>query len=276
MQTLHIAVGVLIDAQGRALIAERRVGTAGAGKWEFPGGKRVSGETIEQALARELDEELGVQTGKLRPMLRFQHDYTARRVLLDIWQVLDWTGEAYGREGQTLVWCEPEQLLSYDLLSANKHIVDAIRLPATYVITPEPESNKSGFLRTAKAAAEAGERLFRLRAWNLSDQAYEALASDLVKMLNGYGASLMLDRSAEMVKRVGAAGLHLSASALAECEARPVPTAAWFAVSCRRCRDESTIRCHCRPCSCQPVPEEHCLSRKLHGLFRQYSDNRHD
>ncbi len=231
-QTLHIAVGVLINAQGQVLIAQRRAGTDGEGKWEFPGGKRETGESIEAALARELDEELGVQVVRLRPMLRFHHDYTSLRVLLDIWLVLDWRGEPYGREGQSLAWCAQENLRDYDLLSANKPIVDAIRLPATYVITPEPGSDTTEFLRNASTAAARGQRLFRLRAWGLADDAYERLARELMHVFQHHGASLMLDRNAEMLTRLGAAGLHVPASVLASLKRRPVSQSRWFAASC--------------------------------------------
>lgn len=233
--TLHIAVGVLINAQGHVLIAQRRAGTDGAGKWEFPGGKREPGESIQAALTRELDEELGIQVQQLRPMLRFHHDYTARRVLLDIWRVNVWQGEAHGREGQKVTWCAPQQLRDYDLLSANKPIVDAIRLPSSYVISPEPSGqsgNAAAFLRQAHAIVEQGARLLRLRAWNMSDAAYEALAKELLEIIRPYTASLMLDRSAEMVERLGAAGLHLPAHRLDALERRPVDDALWFAASC--------------------------------------------
>lgn len=229
---LHIAVGVLIDAGGRVLIAQRRAGTPGAGKWEFPGGKREANESIQAALARELDEELGIQVQQLRPMLRFHHDYADRRVLLDVWRVLEWRGQPVGREGQIIAWCAPLRLMDYDLLSANKPIVDAIRLPDGYVISPEPGADCAAFLQAASTAAARGARLLRLRALSLDDAAYETLAHALKARLQEHGTALMLDRGPEMLARVGAAGLHLPARAAQRLSQRPVPNNLWFAVSC--------------------------------------------
>lgn len=234
---LHIAVGVIADARNRILIAQRRVGTPGAGKWEFPGGKREVGESIQTALARELDEELGIAVTAARPLIRLNHDYNDRSVLLDVWKVTDWQGEPAGMEGQRISWCEPRRLSDYDLLSANKPIVDAIRLPDEYLITPQPGEDIDAFLRKVQAAVSAGIRLLRLRAWNLNDADYEALAYD-VSLLAGIGdAQLLLDRDAAMLARVGAAGLHWPASALGKNRQRPVSAGKWFAVSCHDRRE---------------------------------------
>lgn len=236
-KALHIAVGVLQDPQGKILIAQRRAGTPGAGKWEFPGGKREPGESIRTTLGRELEEELGVEVAEARPMLRFHHGYSDRRVLLDVWAVSHWRGQARGCEGQKLQWCEPARLYDYDLLSANKPIVDAIRLPCAYAITPEPGENTSGFLDNAEAVAASGIQLLRLRAWNLSDAAYESLADALKSRLRNHATALVLDRTSAMVARLGAAGLHLPAHRLESLTVRPVPAQKWFAVSCHN-RDE--------------------------------------
>lgn len=229
---LHIAVGVLIDAQGRVLIARRRPGTPGAGKWEFPGGKREAGESIESALTRELREELGVAPRAARPLIRFSHAYSDRSVLLDVWRIEDWSGTAAGLEGQPLAWCEAARLFDYDLLSANKPIVDAIRLPTRYLITPEPDADRAGFLRRAESALAGGMRMLRLRAPNLDDDAYEDLAGELQIRAQKYGADLLLDRDAAMAERIGAAGLHWPATAMAAGRQRPLPTDRWFALSC--------------------------------------------
>lgn len=239
MLTLHVAVGVLQDTQGRILIAQRREGAPGAGKWEFPGGKRESGETVGAALKRELNEELGVDVAQARPMLRFHHVYSDRRVLLDVWAVSQWHGQAWGREGQKLQWCEPTRLCDYDLLSANKPIVDAIRLPAAYAITPDPGGDTSGLLDTAEAMSASGIRLLRLRAGNLADGAYEILAQALRIRLQAHATALLVDRTPAMVERVGAAGLHLPAHRWRNLDARPVPTNLWFAVSCHSRSDIS-------------------------------------
>lgn len=102
--TVDVAVGVLIDAQGRFLLTSRPVGKVYAGHWEFPGGKVEPGETIEQALRRELHEELGITIGPVEPWQVELMDYPHARVRLHFCKVHAWQGEFEMREGQTMAW----------------------------------------------------------------------------------------------------------------------------------------------------------------------------
>ncbi len=101
---VDVAVGVLIDAQGRFLLTSRPVGKVYAGHWEFPGGKVESGETIEQALRRELHEELGITIGPIEPWQVELMDYPHARVRLHFCKVHAWQGEFEMREGQAMTW----------------------------------------------------------------------------------------------------------------------------------------------------------------------------
>jgi 8-oxo-dGTP diphosphatase len=97
-------VGVLIDAQGRYLLTRRPVGKVYAGHWEFPGGKVEPGETIEQALRRELHEELGITIGHAEPWQVELMDYPHARVRLHFCKVHAWQGEFEMREQQAMSW----------------------------------------------------------------------------------------------------------------------------------------------------------------------------
>lgn len=229
---LEIAVGVLQAADGQVLIARRRPGTPGAGKWEFPGGKREAGESMDAALHRELGEELGIEVGATRPLLTLSHNYSDRTVWLDIRLVTQWRGQPNGCEGQLLAWCAPENLFDYDLLSANTPVVHALRLPPLYAITPEYDGDAEAFVAAAERVWSRHTRLLRLRAPRLSDPRYEALASRLQAQAKAQGGVLMLDRGVALARRVGAAGLHWPASRLDGPGIRPVPTDQWLAVSC--------------------------------------------
>lgn len=101
---VDVAVGVLIDAQGRFLLTSRPVGKVYAGHWEFPGGKVEPGETIEQALRRELHEELGITIGPVEPWQVELMDYPHARVRLHFCKVHAWLGEFEMREGQAMAW----------------------------------------------------------------------------------------------------------------------------------------------------------------------------
>jgi 8-oxo-dGTP diphosphatase len=126
MSRVHVAVGVLCDPAGRVLITRRHAGSHQGGLWEFPGGKLEAGEDVLAALRRELLEELGIHVGAARALLEVHHDYPDKQVLLDVWQVQDFAGQAQGREGQPLKWVPAEELGDYEFPAANTPIVEAI------------------------------------------------------------------------------------------------------------------------------------------------------
>jgi mutator protein MutT len=126
---IHVVCAALIDAAGRILIAQRPAGKHLAGGWEFPGGKVEPGETRVAALARELNEELGIVVWQPRPLLRLRHAYPHGEVLLDVWVVRRYAGEPRGLDGQQLHWCTQDELANAELLPADAPIVAALRLP---------------------------------------------------------------------------------------------------------------------------------------------------
>jgi 8-oxo-dGTP diphosphatase len=101
---VDVAVGVLIDAQGRFLLTSRPVGKVYAGYWEFPGGKLEAGESVEQALRRELHEELGITIGHAHPWHIEMMDYAHALVRLHFCKVYDWSGDFEMRELQQMAW----------------------------------------------------------------------------------------------------------------------------------------------------------------------------
>jgi 8-oxo-dGTP diphosphatase len=101
---VDVAVGVLIDLQGRFLLTSRPVGKVYAGYWEFPGGKLEAGESVEAALRRELIEEIGIHIGAVQPWKIELMDYEHARVRLHFCKVFDWTGEFEMRELQAMTW----------------------------------------------------------------------------------------------------------------------------------------------------------------------------
>ncbi|MCD8548552.1 MAG: 8-oxo-dGTP diphosphatase MutT [Aeromonadaceae bacterium] len=118
-----VAVGVIRDAAGRVCICQRQAGQHQAGKWEFPGGKVEAGESLPQALARELQEEIGIAVAACEPLLAIEHDYGDKQVLLDVWLVSQFVGEARGLEGQPLRWVRVTELADYAFPAANQAIV---------------------------------------------------------------------------------------------------------------------------------------------------------
>lgn len=101
---VDVAVGVLIDGAGRFLLTSRPAGKVYAGYWEFPGGKLEAGESVEQALKRELFEELGITIGAAQPWNIALMDYPHACVRLHFCKVFDWSGEFQMRELQSMAW----------------------------------------------------------------------------------------------------------------------------------------------------------------------------
>ncbi|MFP8779299.1 NUDIX domain-containing protein [Hydrogenophaga sp. RWCD_12] len=109
----EVAVGILIDREGRYLLTSRPAGKAYAGYWEFPGGKLEAGESVEQALRRELQEEIGVTIGEAPVWRDSMVDYPHALVHLQFCKVTTWSGDLHMHEGQSYCWqrlpvsCEP-------------------------------------------------------------------------------------------------------------------------------------------------------------------------
>lgn len=139
---VYVVAGALVDARGRVLIAERPAGKAQAGRWEFPGGKKLPHETPRDALNRELLEELGVQVARATPLLVASHRYSADAppVVIDCWRVESWRGEIAALDGQRLRWCGRDELVDADILEADRPIVTALRLPSLFVRASDPEA----------------------------------------------------------------------------------------------------------------------------------------
>ena len=123
---IHAAVAVLERPSGEVLLAQRPAGKAWSGWWEFPGGKIESGETAAQALARELQEELGMQVVQASPWLTRTHQYPEKTVRLHFFKVREWLGEPQSLEQQAWSWQNPNQLTVDPLLPANQPIMQAL------------------------------------------------------------------------------------------------------------------------------------------------------
>jgi len=232
VKRIHVAAAVIRGKDGQILIAKRCDDKHQGGLWEFPGGKVEAGETAQAALARELEEELGILVTTARPLIQVRHDYPDKHVLLDVWDVSAFTGEPHGAEGQPLAWVSAKQISEYEFPAANRPIVAAARLPEHYLITPEGLSGPQ-LLRGIQAALKSGIRLLQLRAPAMFDAQYRDIAVDALGLCAGK-AQLMLKGPLEWLGDFPAAGWHLTAQQLRELSAggRPFPSERWLAASC--------------------------------------------
>lgn len=120
-----VAACALVDSDGRVLLAQRPEGKQLAGLWEFPGGKVEAGETPEQCLIRELQEEIGIQTKVdcLAPLTFASHTYDDFHLLMPLYICRRYEGIARGLEGQALKWVRPKEMRDYPMPPADEPLI---------------------------------------------------------------------------------------------------------------------------------------------------------
>ena len=128
VNSIHVAVGVIVNDRDEVLVAYRPKNKDQGGLWEFPGGKKGKDETIESALEREFLEEIGIQLESYSPMLKIKHDYKEYSVVLDVWMITEYSKIPVGVEGQTIEWRKVQSLNFKDFPEANKEIIRLLRL----------------------------------------------------------------------------------------------------------------------------------------------------
>lgn len=150
---VHVSVAVIQRAE-QFLISKRPDHVHQGGLWEFPGGKVEDNETIETALYREIDEELGIKVKQSRPLIKLLYHYPDKSVLLETRLVTDFDGQEYnndkiakGCEGQEVRWIERGQLKHYSFPAANQAIINSLLLPESYAITPDDFDMEGDFAK---------------------------------------------------------------------------------------------------------------------------------
>lgn len=236
-QSIHVAAAVILDAAGQILIARRPADKHQGGLWEFPGGKVEAGETAPQALARELHEELGIQVRRARPLIRIRHDYSDKSVLLDVWRVVVFDGQARGCEGQPIRWVPPAQLNEYEFPAANRPIISAAQLPERLLITGSlaPFAAAEGAEALAERisqALEEGPRLLMLRDPEADPSLLNRLYRELAPRVSAAGSRLTLNTSIEQANAIGADALHLNSARLMALDSRQAFQGRLLSASC--------------------------------------------
>jgi len=225
---LHVAVGVIRDGDGRILITQRAKHAHQGGLWEFPGGKLEAGEPVQQALARELAEEVGIQVQSATPLIKINHDYGDRHVLLDVWNVTAFAGQARGCEGQAMRWIQPEQLQEFSFPAANEPIIAAAQLPHYYAILEG--RSVAEVLDNGRRILANGAKLLQFRVKSLPIADLQNVFEQVSQLCRQQQVSLLVNADLP-VDTANAQGLHLSSRALLSCNERPNGYR-WVAASC--------------------------------------------
>lgn len=201
---IEVAVAIVRESQGRVLLSRRPAHKHQGDCWELPGGKRDPGESVRDALARELDEELGLGVRACRPFMTIDHDYGDRRVRLWFREVTALAGTPRGREGQVVDWFHPDDLTSLPMPAANRPVVTALRLPDAWAIPPD-DLDEPGFARALPEQARCGRGIY-LRDLETRPSALQTRA----RLCREHGLAIMVRDDAELARSVEADVLHLS------------------------------------------------------------------
>ena len=210
---IHVVAGVIRDARGHVLLAQRTQARDLAGLWEFPGGKVEPGEAPASALARELHEELGIEAVPGAPVIRVPQRYPDKRLVLDVHEVAH-RGTPRGLEGQALAWVAPADLPGYPMPPADRPVVAALLQPAQYLVTPAP-IDEASWLAGLEAALAGGVRRVQLRAPGFDPAAWTRLAGAAAERCRAAAADVLVNGDAALATRLRV-GLHLRAAQLRE------------------------------------------------------------
>ena len=234
---LRPAPGTLLGQE--FLLAQRPEGKVYAGYWEFPGGKVEPGESVREALVRELHEELGIHVTACSPWLTRQFTYPHATVRLNFWRVTAWDGEigiTAPLEHSAVAWqaCGDTAQVA-PILPANDPILKGLATPTQMAITMAEVEGVERTLERLESALASGLRLIQVRdkGWPPAQRLW--LAEAVVRIAHSHGALVMINDDADIARRVGADGLHLSSAALAACAERP--DFAWVGASCHNTDD---------------------------------------
>ena len=226
----------MLRADGQEfLLALRPEGKVYAGYWEFPGGKVEPGESVREALIRELQEELGITVTACSPWLTRQFTYPHATVRLHFWRVTAWDGEigiTAPLEHAAVNWEKCGKSASVaPILPANGPILKALSLPTTMAITMAETEGTEVQVERLEAALSNGLRLIQIRDKNWPSAQRLWFAEVVTRLVHNHPNALVLvNDDAHIARCVGADGLHLSSASLIECTQRP--DFEWIGASC--------------------------------------------
>ncbi|UOD51695.1 Nudix family hydrolase [Orrella daihaiensis] len=221
---IDVAVGVLLTDNGKVLLGDRPAGKPWAGWWELPGGKLEPGESVMQALGRELKEELGIELTDATPWVTYIHRYPTTTVRLHFCRVTGWVGEPQTLEQQQLKWVDIATATELpDLLPAAYPPLRWLKLPSKYLISSAHSSmGHAAFLDKLQVAMAQGVKLVQWRepAWDTPDM--HAVFEQVKSCCHAHGAKLLINSVHDKALWHLADGVHLRAEDAKKLSGRPV------------------------------------------------------
>jgi len=228
MKIIKAVVGVLRNENQEIFIAKRRAGQFMAGFWELPGGKIEPNELPEQAIVRELQEELGIQVQHISLHQTMTHAYSDRIVELSIYNINQYQGTAAGIEGQEIAWAAIDALLAYNLLPTMKAFIHSITLPDKYWITPAKNHGSDDWMLKFNQKLSQGVKLIQLRSKIALDS---AMIEEIKSKCRQYDASLLLNTPNKDFSLPDCDGYHLTTEEMYILKTRPCPATQLLGIS---------------------------------------------
>ena len=224
---VEVAAAILLrngDEGTEFLLAQRPEGKAYAGYWEFPGGKVEPGESLHQALVRELQEELGITVDRAWPWLSCEFTYPHANVRLKFFRVSSWHGEITPIEHTGFHWMKIGATARVSpILPANGPILRALELPSIYALTNTCENGVDAELLKLEKALAGGLRLIQIRDKTLSPVERLGFAREVMTRAHRYANTcVLINDDEDLAREVGAHGVHLSSTRLKQLTQRPL------------------------------------------------------
>ena len=202
---VNVAVAVIQREDGFVLMAERPYGKESAGFWEFPGGEFELGESAEQAIAREIYEELGIKPKVAYPWIRYKYTYPNKYVKLHVFRIFTWEGMPFGREGQRISWEDSDAIMVSPILPANNHILEVIKLPLLYIINND-QSSMVKFMEGLVKVFEQGVRLIQVCTRHMNPEQLTQTMRPIVNLAHHYGAKVLISGNESITLESGTDG----------------------------------------------------------------------
>ena len=220
---IDVAVGVLVTTEGKVLLGDRPAGKPWAGWWELPGGKLEPGESVIEALARELKEELGIRLTQATPWVTYVHRYPTTTVRLHFCRVTDWEGEPQSLEKQQLKWVDIATATQLpDLLPAAYPPLRWLQLPDRYLISGvRDKTGLPAFLAKLDAAINDGIKLVQWREPTWTGPDMVAAFEQVKNHCHQLGAKLLVNSAHNPALWGQADGVHYRAEDALRIKTRP-------------------------------------------------------
>ena len=230
---IRVAVAIIQNKSGQVLISRRAADVHQANCWEYPGGKVQPGESVLDALVREIKEELGLAVTLATPIMRVPYKYSDETsVLLDVWRVEVFTGRPVGREGQPIQWCNVSNLENLPFPKANTIITAMLQLPPIYGITPSKRLDPASFVPKLDAALKNGLELLQIRQPEMSQSELESFTGQVLERCAKFKTRVLVNTDPDHALQMGAHGVHMNSGILMQLPDNKLDKRLLVAASC--------------------------------------------